>query len=112
MDKIINYANTLKNYHALKELLSDSWNYICFDTKNGRRMIVKIQNQSRCCPIDNNFRITSLDGDTENDFYENPLELLKSYFSHGDVEIEDIMITKDKAEAHQYLLGGMEKYDK
>lgn len=97
------FAEILKNYQELKKLLEDTSNYICFGTKNGRRMIVRIMNSRECIPVDYRFRVTSFEDENNNTFYESPLRLLESYFTDGNVIIDDILITKDKTEALSYL---------
>lgn len=98
-----NYAEVIKKYQELKEVLHDTDNIVCFDTKNGRRRIIRVLNSRQCIPVDNRFRICSFENEENNTFYEDSLRLLESYFISGDVRIDDIFITKDQDEAFDYL---------
>ena len=97
------FTEIIKDYHKLVEMLEDSKNFFCFDTKNGKRMIVKLEDRRKCIAIDKNFRAVSFKNENELTFYDSPLSLIESYFYDGGVSIDDILITLDKIEAFSYL---------
>jgi len=52
----MNYIEILNNYKKLEDQLNDSRNFFCFNTQNGRRLIVKIEDKKMCIAINRNFR--------------------------------------------------------
>lgn len=102
----MNNIDIINSYSILKEKLDDSRNFFCFNTQNGRRLIVKVEDIKSCIAIDKNFRAVSFAYENPYSFYSSPLELIESYISenHG-VEITDLYITMDKEKAYEYLIG-------
>lgn len=97
------FVPVIIDYLKLVELMEDSRNFFCFETENGRRMIIKAEGGKKCIAIDRNFRAVSFCNDSDLSFYGSPLELVVSYFRHNSVAIDDILITLDKTEAYHYL---------
>lgn len=96
---------TLNNYKRLEEQLNDSRNFFCFNTPNGKRLILKIESSKKCIAIDKNFRAVSFKNEKQRTFYESPLSLIRSY-ERDSIEITDFFITMNKREAWDYLQGG------
>lgn len=98
------HSETLKDYLKLKESLEDSRNFFCFNTENGKRMIIKVEDKKKCIAINHNFRACSFSYESPHTFYDSPLELIESYYEGSSVDLLDIFITLDKEEALSYLM--------
>lgn len=96
--------DTLKKYKELESILEDSRYFYCFNTPNGKRMIVKAEGSKKCIAMDKNFRVVSFRNEKQRTFYNSPLSLIRSYDADS-IPITDIFISMDKEECIEYLLG-------
>jgi len=94
------HVKIIADFRNLKSRVQDSRNIVGFDTKNGKRLILRFPDEGRCLPVDRHLRLVKLEGEP---FEKTPFDLLLGYFIGGDVAIDRIVIFPDKTKALRWL---------
>lgn len=74
----MDFLDAYLRYKKIQELVNDNKFIVGFETKNGKRIIVKTEN-GLCVPINNRFKIVSHLDEKNLTYYDNPLHLFETY---------------------------------
>lgn len=95
----------IKEFLALKDQLLDRRNYICFGTKNGRRLIVRREDTDECVAVTKDFKIVSFLDTPLPQYFMSPYDLIEGYYTdRNSISITEIFITHSKEDAIKYLI--------